>query len=559
MSVSKRRRLTDDSAQVSMSDSTDSEDDLYDGGSDTSESSSESEEEEFSSSDDENALPADWTKKGKRRAPFTFRGDSGVKFTIEDKENPMEYFDKYFDEEVIDHLVTETNRFASQFLDENAETLSPKSRVNKWYDTDASEMKVFIGLLILQGIDSKLENAMYFTSRGSVASPFFRKFMSGRRFDLLHKFLHLVNNDTITDGPGLGRKLAKIKPFTDILLKFLANYIPGKNISIDESLMGWKGNLSWVQYIPAKRKRFGIKFFELCESDTGYIWNFCIYTGKDTLFMEKYKDLPVSSRIVMSLMDPLLGKGYCLYTDNFYTSPTLADMLVDNETDTVGTVRLNRKDVPAFIKQAKIKGGERVAAFRNKSVVLKWKDKRDVCVLSTLHDDSMENVKSKRGHEKCKPKAVANYNSHMGGVDLADNLMVHFSTARNRLKKYYKKVFRHMLDMSLLNSYITYKAFGGKVSRREFILRLSEKILATYGRENNDAMRRSTRLVAKPSRLIERHFPEYCPATEKKERPLRKCAQCRKNDKRKETSYWCKECGVGLCAAPCFEDWHTKE
>ena len=185
MSVSKRRRLTDDSAQVSMSDSTDSEDDLYDGGSDTSESSSESEEEEFSSSDDENALPADWTKKGKRRAPFTFRGDSGVKFTIENKENPMEYFDKYFDEEVIDHLVTETNRFASQFLDENAETLSPKSRVNKWYDTDASEMKVFIGLLILQGIDSKLENAMYFTSRESVASPFFRKFMSGRRFDLL--------------------------------------------------------------------------------------------------------------------------------------------------------------------------------------------------------------------------------------------------------------------------------------------------------------------------------------------------------------------------------------
>ena len=41
-----------------------------------------------------------------------------------------------------------------------------------------------------------------------------------------------------------------------------------------------------------------------------------------------------------------------------------------------------------------------------------------------------------------KPKAVADYNSNMGGVDLSDNLLVHFSTARNRLKKYNKKVFR---------------------------------------------------------------------------------------------------------------------
>ena len=93
---------------------------------------------------------------------------------------------------------------------------------------------------------------MYFSSRESIGSPFFRKIMSGRRFDLLHKFLHLVNNDTITDGPG---RKTKTKPFIDpILKKFRKNYIPNQKISIDESLLGWKGNLSWVQYIPAKRK-----------------------------------------------------------------------------------------------------------------------------------------------------------------------------------------------------------------------------------------------------------------------------------------------------------------
>ena len=71
----------------------------------------------------------------------------------------------------------------------------------------------------------------------------------------------------------------------------------------------------------------------------------------------------------------------------------------------------------------------------------------------------------------------------MGGVDLSDNLMVHFLTARNRLKKYYKKVFRHMLDMTLLNSFITYKALGGKVTRHEFILTIAEKLIPKYASE----------------------------------------------------------------------------
>ena len=62
----------------------------------------------------------------------------------------------------------------------------------------------------------------------------------------------------------------------------MKNCIPNKKISINESLLGWKGNLFWVQYIPAKRKRFGTKFFELRESSIGYIWNFFVYAGSDT-------------------------------------------------------------------------------------------------------------------------------------------------------------------------------------------------------------------------------------------------------------------------------------
>ena len=118
-------------------------------------------------------MPTDWIDSGRERNSFTFRSDHGVNFTVEDKENPVKDFEKFFDEEVIAYLVTEANRFAAQFRDENEETLSPQSRARKWYDTSANEMKVFIGILILQGIDSKVENSMYFSSRESIGSSFF--------------------------------------------------------------------------------------------------------------------------------------------------------------------------------------------------------------------------------------------------------------------------------------------------------------------------------------------------------------------------------------------------
>ena len=76
----------------------------------------------------------------------------------------MEYFENYFDAEVITFFVTETNRLAKQFQTEKKYQISPPSQIHRnWYDTNDDKMKVFLGLLILEGIDSKVENAMYFT------------------------------------------------------------------------------------------------------------------------------------------------------------------------------------------------------------------------------------------------------------------------------------------------------------------------------------------------------------------------------------------------------------
>ena len=60
------------------------------------------------------------------------------------------------------------------------------------------------------------------------------------------------------------------------------------------------------------------------------------------------------------------------------------------------------------------------------------------------------------------------------------------------------------------------------------------------------------------TRLIERHFPERIPPTEKKARPIKRCVVCYKNKRRKETVFWCPECEAALCVKECFKEFHTK-
>ena len=52
-----------------------------------------------------------------------------------------------------------------------------------------------------------------------------------------------------------------------------------------------------------------------------------------------------------------------------------------------------------------------------------------------------------------------------------------------RLKKYYQKQFRHILDLAVLNAHILYRKSGGIISRLNFILKLVDRVIKTYSQE----------------------------------------------------------------------------
>jgi len=143
-------------------------------------------------------------------------------------------------------------------------------------------------------------------------------------------------------------------------------------------------------------------------------------------------------------------------------------------------MRTNRKGFPDFVKRARLKKGETVAAFHKKEMIMKWNDKRDVVLVSTFHDDSMENVTTRQGVIQ-KPSVVLDYNKNMGGVDRNDDKLQSYKLARERLKKYYQKMYRCLLNVVCLNAFIIYKKKGGSISRLDFLLTLAESLSSMGG------------------------------------------------------------------------------
>ena len=104
-----------------------------------------------------------------------------------------------------------------------------------------------------------------------------------------------------------------------------------------------------------------------------------------------------------------------------------------------------------------------------------------MCLLTNIHDPPTEgNYRDEHGNA-IKPAIVADYNRHVGHVDSADR-MANSYTATRQTWKWTKKLFFHLLDLTIVNSYILFCSYGGKkISHRDSRLALIREMLARAG------------------------------------------------------------------------------
>ena len=174
--------------------------------------------------------------------------------------------------------------------------------------------------------------------------------MSRARFEAILRFLHFGENPKFPND-----RLAKVRLLVDHLNNTISNiFTPGEKLSLDESLMLWRGRLIFRQCIKNKRHKYGVKFYELCTHD-GLVLKIAICGGQ--AFSDE-QNLGQTGAIVVRLMSEFLNKGYHLFTDNWYNSVSLTEFLSQKKTYVTGTLRADRKRNLKKVMSAKLKKGE---------------------------------------------------------------------------------------------------------------------------------------------------------------------------------------------------------
>ena len=139
---------------------------------------------------------------------------------------------------------------------------------------------------------------------------------------------------------------------------------------------------------------------------------------------------------------------------NFYNSIKLSEDLLTQRIHTVGTMRSHRGEPKEIRCPTNLEKHCTVARDNGKVVVVGWKDKRLVKVLSAKHDDSIMTItRRKKGpgaqlEEVQKPECIIEYNKYMSGVDSVDQMISYYPFTRKTLK-WTKKIFYYFMELTI--------------------------------------------------------------------------------------------------------------
>ena len=277
---------------------------------------------------------------------FPFTQQPGPTIPLGSDSEPHEFYQLFVDDALLQMLVNGTNEYARSRIDEMSRTgkLEEKSRWRRWKDTTLDELKKVLAVVVNMGIIQVPELEMYWKTAWESNIPFFHDVLSRNRFEEIFWMLHLPLSTTATQP-----RLTKIKPFLEYLLvRFRGAFYPARELSADETMIGFKGRVGFCQYCPMKPTKWGLKAFVLTDSATGYVLDIIPYTeGETRAYLSNCRtDLPFPAKIVMAISEKYLDKGHHIFADRFYASVPLVEELEARQTGYTGTLVQNRQRLP---------------------------------------------------------------------------------------------------------------------------------------------------------------------------------------------------------------------
>ncbi|ETN20215.1 hypothetical protein PPTG_21254 [Phytophthora nicotianae INRA-310] len=402
---------------------------------------------------------------------------------------------------------------------------------------------------------------------GAVTAGLFGRFMRLDRCHDIMRDLHFVDN-TIDHG---NDKLWKLRPVVDkIQERFLMGWSLPAIFSFDEDVL------------PATSKRNTTRMF-MADKPHRYgpnsLW-FEVYVGKRASAggPDTSVDYKTGAAAVVRNLKVVLAQArhmwHTVAIDRYYSSVPLAIELLSLKVYVIGTIMTNRlgfnKDIratsnirPASIPHGTFSFSRSVAIPTMISCV--WWDRKPVhylCTGSVMAASSVDRKIKRIGAVRVQcPSAVNDYQNWMSGVDVHDQLRLQSYSVQmsTRFTKYYKSLFLGLMDMVMVNAYLTHKE-GAKIKgavamkRSEWFCVLQNQLLQLKAEDfagveatpppANQKCRRT------PVRLTHtlQQSEDWVTDTGVQKRRQRSCKVCAllRTEKKKSfaTTFFCERCSV---------------
>ncbi len=244
-----------------------------------------------------------------------------------------------------------------------------------------------------------------------------------------------------------------------------------------------------------------------------------------------------------------------LYVDSWFTSPALLHALESRGIRLCGSVRRNRKGMPA-IPAADVRAldrGEWLQRQKGDATVAVWRDQQPLWLLYN-HCSPTETASLDRWNERGQkvsigcPRAVRDYFYHARSVDVLSQLHYAYLIGR-KARRAWPRLAWWLLDACILNAFHLWSIEQHQPSQLRFREELMHELLQQLPAEYTPRKRGAGLHLAHA--LASEHYSARAGAQ-------RDCVECsHQPDRRVKSSFICHACQEHLCIGDCFSRHHA--
>lgn len=489
--------------------------------------------------------------------PFT--QISGPHHGLSKNSDAIDFFNLLFPAQLIELIATETNAHAKtcRFLG---------SDVQDWVPVTAHEIKGFIGLVILMGIQNLPDPSHYWSWSHYDNSYTFYRAMSFKRFKQIAANVRMGSfaTEDYRSSNNPRDSLHIFRPMLNMLGRAMWDtYRPNCCLTIDRALLPSLEEESSTKGNPKTQPQVWL----LCDSKSGYCHRLFIQVGE-----KERRELGFT--VVPELVKDLEDKHHQLYLANSLTSVPLMQKLLDQ-----GIYASSSFPPPNLILPRELwvegrleKPGDFLQRQFGPLLATRWRDTKEMGCLSTNAAPGEPDTVWRRSQTKVgeldpinRPMAFRLLQENMRGVDICKQLLACNPLGGIPHDRHWRSLFWFLVNLSVVNAFIVLRESrrenppawvqDGLFTQVNFRKRLGNQ-LAKCAQKYFETMEIASSRVTKGEaaageQVKQRHRMAKISTLSKR------CKNCNRNNIRHESVYGCVICKANLCKQPsCFWEYH---